>query len=185
MSQVSRLIENYQRFVRLPWPANLAGKQRVWFAVYPPSEERRIRARLQEFEIATRDAAHRWHQVDITGIDARWLGTHDYREDYFAEPTALATVEQEFKARVVTEIRAGCEAAGVDSSTVVAVLGAGSLFGYVHVSSIISAVEDHIKGRLLIFFPGEYERNLYRFMDARDGFNYMAVPITCGEMINV
>ena len=35
-------------------------------------------------------------------------------------------------------------------------------------------------------FPGDYERNLYRFMDARDGFNYMAVPITCAEtQINV
>jgi hypothetical protein len=34
---------------------------------------------------------------------------------------------------------------------------------------------------LLFFFPGEYVGNVYRFMEARDGFNYMAVPITSTE----
>jgi len=49
------------------------------------------------------------------------------------------------------------------------------------VSSLIERVEDSVLGRLLIFFPGEYAGNVYRFMDARDGFNYMAVPITSTE----
>ena len=44
-----------------------------------------------------------------------------------------------------------------------------------------ASVEDSVPGRLLIFFPGEYAGNVYRFMDARDGFNYMAVPITSTE----
>jgi hypothetical protein len=34
---------------------------------------------------------------------------------------------------------------------------------------------------MLVFFPGEYTNNVYRFMDARDGFNYMAIPITSTE----
>jgi hypothetical protein len=38
--------------------------------------------------------------------------------------------------------------------------------------------EDSVLGRMLVFFRGEYTGNVYRFMDARDGFNYMAVPIT-------
>jgi hypothetical protein len=63
------------------------------------------------------------------------------------------------------------------------VTGAGSLYGFTHVSSVVSKIEDSIRGRLLLFFPGEYERNLYRFMDARDGFNYMAVPITSNESV--
>ena len=33
----------------------------------------------------------------------------------------------------------------------------------------------------VVLFPGEYRHNVYRFMDARDGFNYMAVPITSSE----
>jgi hypothetical protein len=35
-----------------------------------------------------------------------------------------------------------------------------------------------IRGRLVVFFPGEYEDNNYRLLDARDGWNYLAVPIT-------
>ena len=64
-------------------------------------------------------------------------------------------------------------------------IGAGSLFGFAHVSGVIIDLEESIRGRLLVFFPGEYERNVYRFMDARDGFNYMAVPITCSEGLQI
>lgn len=48
MSAIDRLLTNYTRQVRLPWSPHAAGKQRVWFAVYHPSEERRVRARLWE-----------------------------------------------------------------------------------------------------------------------------------------
>jgi len=76
-------------------------------------------------------------------------------------------------------------ASGVDKETVLAVLGVGSLFGVTYLSGVIAEVEESIPGRLLVFFPGEYERNVYRFMDARDGFNYMAVPITCSERLAI
>ena len=49
------------------------------------------------------------------------------------------------------------------------------------VSSLIERVEDSVSGRMLILFPGEYAGNTYRFMNARHGFNYMAVPITSTE----
>jgi len=29
-----------------------------------------------------------------------------------------------------------------------------------------------------VFFPGQLEQNNYRLLDARDGWNYMAVPIS-------
>jgi hypothetical protein len=181
MSKISNLVINYQRFVSLPWLQNLAGKQRVWFAVYQPSEERRLRAQIQEFETTTLGANHRWRLEDITDAPAKWLANHEYRESYFLEPSALVNVEEELKTYIVSRLITACRAPEVDVNTVVAVIGIGSLFGFTHVSGIIARVEDSIKGRLLVFFPGEYERNLYRFMDARDGFNYMAVPITCSE----
>ena len=68
-----------------------------------------------------------------------------------------------------------------DAGSVVAITGLASLFDFMRVSSLIERVEDFIPGRLLVFFPGEYAGNVYRFMDARDGFNYMAVPITSTE----
>ena len=183
MSHCDRLLQNYQRFVRLPWSEHLAGKQRVWFAVYPPSEERRVRAHVQEFQVATIGAGHKWHAVDVTDLPARWLANHEYKDGYFADPVALQAVEEEVRARAVTVLHDALRAPGVDEDTVVAVQGVGALFGFAHVSPIISGVEDAIRGRLLVFFPGEYERNLYRFMDARDGFDYMAVPITSNESV--
>jgi hypothetical protein len=183
MSPIQRLIVNYQRYVRVPWSRNLSGSQRIWFAVYPPAEERRLRARLQEFEVATREAKHGWKLCDITHIPAQWLASNEYKEAYFAEPAAVATIEEELASSVVSTLRDACRAEGVDGETVVAVLGAGSLFGFTYLSRIVSQLESDVLGRLLVFFPGEYERNLYRFMDARDGFNYMAVPITCSERL--
>ena len=144
-----------------------------------------MRARIGEFEVATLEAKHRWRLIDITNAPARWLGSHEYRDGYFAEPDALVTIEEDLKAEIAGQIRGACQADGVDQDTVVAVLGAGGLFGFTHVSSLVAELEESIRGRLLVFFPGEYERNLYRFMDARDGFNYMAAPITCSERLTL
>jgi hypothetical protein len=185
MSQVNNLIANYRRHVGVPWQANLAGKQRVWFAVYPPPEERRVRARIQEFEIATLEAKHRWKPVDITALPAEWLARHEYREAYFEDPSALSMIAEELRDYVVSALRQVCQASDVDKDTMVAVVGVGSLFGFLHLSDVISRLEESIRGRLLVLFPGEYERSVYRFMDARDGFNYMAVPITCSEGLQI
>ena len=65
---------------------------------------------------------------------------------------------------------------------VVTICGIASLFGFMKVSDLINAVKDKIKGRLVVFFPGEYDdNNSYRMLDARDGWNYLATPITSHE----
>ena len=183
MSHCERLLQNYQSFVRLPWPTNLSGKQRVWFGVYPPSEERRVRAHIQEFQVATIDGGHKWRLIDITDLVPRWLAAHPCRDGYMDEPSALATVEEELKDHAAGELRQALATPEADENTVVAIMGVGALFGFTHVAPIIGKVEGTIRGRLLVFFPGEYERNQYRLMDARDGFNYMAVPITSNESL--
>jgi len=48
-------------------------------------------------------------------------------------------------------------------------------------AEILPMVEGHIRGRFLVFFPGVYEQDNYRLLDARDGWNYHAVPITASE----
>src|SRR5947209_3342847 len=62
-----------------------------------------------------------------------------------------------------------------------AVYDGASLFGFLKVSEILPLVEGDVRGRLLVFFPGTYEQNNYRLLDARDGWNYHAVPITAGD----
>jgi hypothetical protein len=185
MTQIERLIDNYRRFVANPWQANVADRQRVWFAIYPPSEERRLRVRLPQFEYDTRDAHHDWHLIDITHAPARWLAGHEYREGYFESPEALPAVEVELRESVVKEIRAVLRGPGANDQAVVAVLGAGSLFGFSHVSAVAGDLEGDIRGRMLVFFPGVHRDKTYRFMDARNGFNYMAVPIDCSERMGL
>jgi hypothetical protein len=180
MNAVDRLIANYQRQVSLPWATNLAGKQRVWFAVYPPGEERRVRAHLQHFETATLEAQHGWLVVDLTRLLPEWLSQHEYRDGIFAEPQFLSSHE-DLEELAVERVKNACTAEEADQNTVVTVLGLGSLFDFIRVSRLLDAVEGTIRGRLLVLFPGEYRQNSYRFMDARDGFNYMAVPITTME----
>jgi hypothetical protein len=71
-----------------------------------------------------------------------------------------------------------------DPNGVVGLLGAGALFGLgeaVKVSALLNAVNDAIPGRLLVFFPGEVEGSSYRLLDARDGWNYLATPITANR----
>src|SRR5205809_809198 len=62
--------------------------------------------------------------------------------------------------------------------SVVGVFGVGALFGFTRISKVLKLIEGEIKGRLVVFFPGQFENNNYRLLDARDGWNYMAVPIT-------
>ena len=54
-----------------------------------------------------------------------------------------------------------------------------SIYGFTKVSLLLKEVVHDIRGRLLLFFPGEYDNNNYRLLDARDNWNYLAVPITC------
>lgn len=180
MTSIDRLLFNYARQVKLPWSPNMSGKQRMWFAVYPPSEERRVRAKLPQFEALTLESGHGWSAVDLTRLLPEYLSAHKYREAIFQSP-------QHFRAGADLEVRASalvtqaCEREEADAGCVVAVMGLAALFDFMRVSSLIERVEDCVRGRMLVFFPGEYAGNVYRFMDARDGFNYMAVPITSSE----
>jgi len=87
-------------------------------------------------------------------------------------------LDAEFSGYVADRIRSVLARAGVTENSVVAVLGVGSLFGFARVSQVLKLVEGDVKGRLVVFFPGQLEQNNYRLLDARDGWNYMAVPIS-------
>ena len=179
MSKVDDLCRNYERFVSLPWPDHLAGPQRVWFAVYDRMDERRLRARVDGFQIATDRTGHKWRLCDLTDIFADWMAGQEYRESYFEDPESLESAMPEFLEFTAGRLRNDLQQA--DLNTVVAVLGVATLFGCLRVSELMDAVKDAIVGRLLVFFPGEYEANNYRLLDARDGWNYLATPITATE----
>ena len=180
MSYLDDLVEAYRKSVALPWQQNLAPPQRVWMAVYPPEHERRLRLHLPAFQAATNEYNHAWALIDITTFFEQWMAGHEYRDAYFEDPELLETALPAFFDHLVGHVRTFL-AEHPDPSGVVAVLGAGTLFGLgdvVKVSALLNAVNDAVAGRLLVFFPGEHEGNSYRLLDARDGWNYLATPIT-------
>lgn len=175
MGKIDDLVIAYKRFVRLPWERNLAGPQKCWFAVYDPRDERRLRGRLTLFELVTKEAGHSWTLCDLTDAFAQWMAGEEYRDSYFASPDDLDLVLSDFRQATADRVRSLL--AGADEQGVVAVLGAASLFGFLKISALVEDLAPAIRGRLLVFFPGEHERNNYRLLDARDGWNYLAVPI--------
>lgn len=179
MSYVDLLVQDYRKFVSLPWSTNVAPAQRVWMAVYPPDHERRLRLHVAAFEAATVQAKHSWYLHDLTTSFERWMAMHEYRDAYFEDPSLLESAMPAFMDELEMEVGDALRA-NSDESGVVALLGAGTLFGLgdvVKVSALLERVSEHIMGRLLVFFPGEHEGNSYRLLDARDGWNYLAVPL--------
>jgi len=46
-------------------------------------------------------------------------------------------------------------------------------------SDVMDEVAGDIRARLVVFFPGSYdEKSYFRLLDARDGWDYLAVPIS-------
>ena len=178
MGKIEDLCGNYESYISLPWEGQVAGAEKVIFAVYDKMDERRLRKRVTEFEIATQKADHQWDLVDLTGSFAEWMSDHKYKEMYFENPDDLSLALNRFRQFVAEKIRNTLQECEDPENTVVAVLGAACLFGFVRVSEVLAEVQSDIRGRLLVFFPGSYEDNIYRLLDARDGWNYMAVPIT-------
>jgi len=178
MSRIEGLLKAYAEFVGQPWPRNLAAAEKVWFAVYDPPQERRLLFRIPEFEAVTRKAGHGWRCVDISDLFARWMARHKYREAYFDDPEAMELSLHDFAAAVAAHLATALTAPDADEQTVVALSGVGTLFGLARMSDVLERVMPSIRGRLLVFFPGQYENSQYRLFDAREGWNYLAVPIT-------
>jgi hypothetical protein len=179
MARLEDLADLYGQHIATPWQRTVAGAQRVIMVTYDKDLERVLRARKGEFENRTKAAGHDWHEVDLTKAFATWLAADEYREAYFEAPEDLQLkLTGEFTEYVADRIRVVLASSEVTESSVVAVFGTGSLYGFTHVSETLKNVERDVRGRLVVFFPGTLEQNNYRLLDARDGWNYMAVPIS-------
>ena len=178
MGRIKQLASNFESFVSLPWDQQLSGAEKTWFAIYTPSDERRLRCRVTEFEVAAKQAGHDWYLCDLTGLFAEWLAGLEYKEAYFEQPDYLASMRSDLLEYATQRVAAALTAPDVTQGTVVAILGVGSLFGFVRVHELLENTHQLVQGRLLVFFPGEHVGQSYRLFDAQDGWNYLAVPIS-------
>ncbi|MBF0101466.1 MAG: DUF1788 domain-containing protein [Desulfobacterales bacterium] len=181
MSKVRRLIDSYSKFISIPWRNDAAAAQRVIFCVYTENEELRLCAKIDEFEIVTRQANHEWALYDLTDTFADWLSSQRYAKSYFQKPHLLTTLLHKYLEYLVQEFKKFLENLNVTENSVVAIKGVASLFGFLKVKDVVDKLAPLVKGRLLIFFPGSYENNNYRLLDGYDGWNYLAIPITADK----
>jgi len=181
-SKVSKLVATYRQHLTVPWQQGLAAIQRVIFAVYDKTDELRLRANVEEFALATQQAGKQWLLLDVTDAFPEWMAAQEYRDAYFESPEDLAGYQagelSEFVSALVAQLSQRISAES-GPNTVVALNGVGALFGLARVSSVVEGIKESVQGRLLVFFPGEHhpENHTYRLLDARDGWNYLAVPL--------
>lgn len=178
MSRVEQLASVFRDHVAVGWPAGSSGAQRVIMLVYDQNDERALRKKLPLFVQAARSHQYAWHSVDLTCLFGTWLGAHRYREDYFNEPDMLrAGANERFAHSAANIILEALKRPEHTDREIVGVIGTASLFGVVSLSDVLARVEHAIRGRLAIFFPGRSRDGRYRLLDARDGWDYHAVPI--------
>jgi hypothetical protein len=177
MTKIEQLANRYAEAISGDWSQTIAGAQRVIMVVYDKEMERNLRGQFGEFEQRTRTAGHGWEHFDCTRLFANWLGRDDDREAFFDEPEDLKlTVAADFESIVLGALKGRLQEA--DGSTVVAVSGIASLYGFLHISKLIRDVENDVRGRLVVFFPGSRHGNNYRLLYARDGWNYLARSVS-------
>ena len=176
MNRIAKLLGAYEAQLGLAWDNGLHGAERTWFAVYDPADERRLRAMTGEFELATMRSGRKWKMFHTATVFEKWLADSEYREAYFEDPEFLVMQYSEFELCLLQQLKVVCE--GTGEETVFAIVGIGSLFGFVRVSNVVGGLADSVRGRLLVFFPGSVEADTYRLLNARDGWNYRSVVIS-------
>lgn len=182
MSKIDRLASLFAGHVSIGWPASSSGAQRVIMVVYDPADERALRRKLDLFAQGARAAGKSWKAVDLTPLVAHWLAGQRYRDVYFEEPDEFINVgEARIAEFVAGELKQALNSGDQGPTSIVAAYGVGSLFGFASVSDILSQAEHAVQGRLVIFFPGRVLDGRYRLLDARESWDYHAVPITLDD----
>lgn len=175
MSTLDELLDAFHERLTIPWRDDVPAAGRVWLLWYDKSLERRVRGRLSEFELATRSAGKGWRQFDIAPVFGAWISEHPWFERLAKRPGQIERVIPDFEAHLSGLLRA--ELTACAPSDLLAVTGIAALFGITRASSLIAQVASAIPGRMMVTFPGSHSHGIYRLLDARDGWNYLAVPI--------
>jgi hypothetical protein len=178
-ARIDQLIEAYEKVVKEPWSSALSGQERIWFLVYDPAEQRKVDLRLGDFETAAIKAGKKWKDISLKQCFPMWMANHEYRERYFQKPKHIVSqLEASFITFLIQFLKSEIGRIDRDENTIIALRDVSSIFGFARLSEVLKSCDTDFKGRLLIFFPGEFEHNHYRLLDARDGWDYLARPIT-------
>ncbi|MFO7839494.1 MAG: hypothetical protein R6X08_08355, partial [Desulfosalsimonadaceae bacterium] len=126
MSRVKRLIDAYAKHIVIPWRTDAAAAQRVIFCVYNENDERRLRAKIDEFELSTRQSGHDWALFDLTHLFAEWMASQKYAEKYFRNPQLLQTRLHNYLNYIVQQFTQFLSETKANKNSVAAICGVGS-----------------------------------------------------------
>jgi len=130
VTKIKQLINSYSKYIAIPWRSDAAAAQRVIFCIYSEKDELRLRARIDEFEIVTRQSGHGWMVFDLTDTFPKWLASQKYAKSYFKKPEHLYTLLPNYLAFITDRFEEFLGANSASENTVVALKGVGSLFGF-------------------------------------------------------
>jgi hypothetical protein len=175
LNTFDEILTAYTKQVNLPWAMDTPPAGRIWIVWFDKTMQRRFSGRIGEFEHATQKAGHGWQLLDLAPWFGNWIAEHELFEGLIEQPKEIRGLLPEIEDALVEKISLALEQCS--SNDVLALDGCGSLFGVARVSTLISRIADAVPGRLLVAFPGKHSAGVYRLLDARDGWNYHAVPI--------
>lgn len=89
-------------------------------AVYDPADERKVRGRLKQFELSTKEAGKRWQMLSLDHLFADWMATNRHREQLFANPAAMPGALTAFRQHLTAKV--GATLGEADDRTVVVLL---------------------------------------------------------------
>jgi hypothetical protein len=181
LSTIEELLDDFRKRLTVPWRDDESPAGRVWILWYDKSNERRVRGRLREFQFAAEQTGKEWREFDIAPCFGAWVAQQPWFERLAKRPDTLSTVIPEFEDHLADAIRG--ELRACSPSHILALTGIASLFGLTRASSLIDKVATNIPGRMLVTFPGVHRGGIYRLLDARDGWNYLAVPIPSTDRV--
>lgn len=178
MNRIETLAKKFEDHISLPWQPGLSAPEKTIFVVYPKEDERRLRATRGLFEQAVKKAGHTWASLNLDDAFPDWMATQDYAEEYYEVPEDL---RQKLEVEFCEYVRSLIEEKLIESGDngVLGVFGVATLFGFTRLSTVIKSLP--VAGRFVVFFPGSHDKNVYRLLDARDGWGYLASPITLTE----
>lgn len=174
--RLSKLLDSYDSHVSIQWNLSLSPEERAIIVVYDKFDELKLKARIEEFELATTKYQHGWQQCDLTHSFPCWMVNQKRVTPYFKRPNLLETKYQYFFDDLVELVVQSLDETQTEND-VLCLFGCGSLFGFVSISELLKAVTKRVNGRVLLFFPGEKIENVFRLLDATDGWGYQATTI--------
>jgi hypothetical protein len=180
LSSIEDLLHEFRKRLTVPWRDDELPAGRIWILWYDKSNERRVRGHLREFQLAAEQAGKAWREFDVAPQFGAWVARQTWFERLAKRPGTLPTVVPEFEDYLAETIRGELNAGGPNH--VLALTGIASLFGLTRASSLLDKVSGNVPGRLLVTFPGAHRGGIYRLLDARDGWNYLAVPIPSTDL---